>query len=106
VPEITTSCPALEGFGDEEMVRLSGGQLVCWQQAPDLIGCGEQHVVVQHGGAACGRILAPLTGTGQHGMIMGRSCGQTIGERGAAPAGPAMARAENAAAAAAARRSR
>ena len=87
------------------MVRPSGGHDVCAQQAPDLIP-GGQHALAQQGGAACGRILAPLTGTGQHGMIMGRCCGQiTRGERGAAPAEPAMVKAENAAAAAAARRS-
>ena len=112
MPEITTFWPAREGFGDAVIVRPDGPHGAGAQQTPDVAGWGQhvvvQHVVVQHVvvpqqiGWACGWLAGPVTGTGQHGMIIGRCCGQMYGERAAAPAGPATARTTTAATEAAA----
>ncbi len=92
------------------IVRPDGPHDAGAQQTPAVAGCG-QHVVVQHGvvpqqiGWACDWLAGPVTGTGQHGMIIGRCCGQMRGELGDAPARPATARAPMVATEAAARRS-
>lgn len=121
-PEITTLRPAVEGFGADAMVRLPGVHGV-GQQPP-----GGQQVDVQQGALALTQqgVVAPTqhavgllavggqqsgwtsellpaagcVGTGQHGTMGALETGHTMrGARAAAPAEPAMASTQTAAAA-------
>ena len=112
-PLMTTFRPAVDGFGEELMVRLPGPHGVGAQHA---VLAGQQFVVqhgvdvVQHGvdvvqqladGQQTGCALpAGPVGSGQHGLTCGSWAGHTMcGEREDAPAGPAAVRIEIATAA-------
>ncbi|MBV9803533.1 MAG: hypothetical protein JO130_10100 [Solirubrobacterales bacterium] len=121
-PEITTFCPAWEGSGEDEIVSPLGLH-VGVQQPDDGQHVPVQHVVLelvqhvgvpfvqhegldtgQHTGCAPDASAADPGGTGQHGTKCARSCGQIMcGD--SAPAAPAAAKIEIAAATAARRRS-
>jgi hypothetical protein len=99
LPEITTFRPAVDGFGEESMVRLPAAHGVGVQQP----GIG-QHVVtgapVERGAQHSvptqqpGRTIDPLVsgpgGSGQHGMTSALVYGHAMPGARAAVAGPAI----------------
>jgi hypothetical protein len=82
LPEMSTLCPSVEGFGEEAMVRLDEHAV-----APQHVVAVPQHVVAvpQHTLAVAQQTLeepdlcAPCTGVGQQGTIPVR-CGQAIAD--------------------------